>query len=215
MQAAGRMRLLGPEGQHLILVAPNEVARQLKKDQSTARPKPGATDDDDRSRRIDIINVLSWVMENVVDATGNGLSTWAKQGVHFAKTFEQLNHAPFAERLTLDELYSESMVEMPVPSIVESSVQACYPPLTGDGSLPPSMGKLIQSIRERAALYGGDFTALAIRLAKSANVNFSSRSKKSKRWHCLLFRQCSLALRKIGTLIRYLWPKSHVICQRR
>jgi hypothetical protein len=70
MQAAGRMRQLD-SGQSLMLVALEDIARQMKVE---------------RRARITAKEVLLWAIRNTVDATITGYPEWAKQGTYFATT---------------------------------------------------------------------------------------------------------------------------------
>jgi hypothetical protein len=148
MQAAGRMRRLDRGHQRLIFAAPHEVVNQLKQ----AREGPRLND------------VLDWVMTNTVEATARGLTEWANQGTHFATTADEPDRAFLDEMLALDDLYSNAMIEKPVPSIVKSIQERYLRRCAGACPPRPESMELLRTVRERVALYGREFKATSTRL---------------------------------------------------
>ena len=97
MQAAGRLRQLGPNGQRLQFAGTPDITRMV---QLASGLEPGGA--------VGPQAIMQWVMDNTVQATLHGVLQWCDQGLYFALTEEHPERAVQDEVLELERLYAGS-----------------------------------------------------------------------------------------------------------
>ncbi len=111
MQAAGRLRQLGPGRQTLRVVGVPDVTAKIWAAAGGAgggEQQPGMGD------------VLRWVMANTVEALLGGVAEWAAKGLHFATTAGCASRALLDEAHELEQLYGGAKARQPVAAVVEA-----------------------------------------------------------------------------------------------
>jgi len=124
MQAAGRMRKLEQGGQTLIIVGHctvfNEIRLQQKKSAVGSSSKMSQCTSSPLSRKIDVQDVLSWIMFNTIESNCVGLGSWSDQGIFFA-TESKPEHGVLDEKKELDDFYGSPTTEVSIAEVAVSS----------------------------------------------------------------------------------------------
>ncbi len=148
MQAAGRLRQLG-RGQTLRFVGTKDITDKIcEVNQAAGRAVPNLD-------ALSPKHVLQWVMHNTVQATLNGITEWAKQGVHFCNTKDSPEHALVDEILDLPEMYGKPLHEEALPGVVAACAARARQ------GLAPNLKLLVEDIERKGSLYGQGHTVVA------------------------------------------------------
>ena len=146
MQAAGRMRQLEKGQQSIFLVGPESVTEQLPR----------------TNGEITAADVLQWAMQNTIGAVApEGLTEWAKQGVHFCFTEDNPAHALMDEVLELAKFYCRRFGRTPVRDMVAELVSSWQRRRSGVPFGTTSLSLLIDLIEKRIEEYGTEHEILA------------------------------------------------------
>ena len=168
MQASWRMRRL-EEGQRIIFIATSDVEMQIRasvgQDQGKLPVKRLRSGDPSSSekpkeamarRELGVKDLLVWVMKNTMQATIDGLTTWADKGLVYATTNDCQSAAMMEETIELEKLYAGSVKRETAQLIVNHKVGTM---VARRGQMHPMQaagGTIIGEIRARADEYGDD-----------------------------------------------------------
>ena len=145
VQAAGRLRQLEKGRQTVFLVGPESVTEQIASE----------------GEEITAADVLQWTMQNTIAAVAHdGLTNWAKQGVHFCFTQDNPDHALVDEVLDLSHFYGKPFTSNPVVSVINETISSWRERRNGKG-LKSSLGKLLEGIKEHIEGFGAEYEVMA------------------------------------------------------
>ena len=163
MQAAGRLRQLGPGRQTLHVVGTPDVTDKIKaanrltsgsSSSSTNSSNAGMT----TSRTgVQTVHVLRWVMANTVEANQHGVVQWAGHGLRFAATHDTPESAWVDETMELKDFYGGSKGEKPVGDVVAAMVKQQMRRCSSDSSrtgLGATQREILREVEQRSVKYG-------------------------------------------------------------
>ncbi len=146
MQAAGRMRRL-TEGQKLVFAPSSDVVVQI-------RDMTGQAGNSDA--KINVVQVLEWVMRNTVQATMYGMIMHTEKGMVYASSLKSRNFAKLEDVLDLQESYNPAVRVEQVCSIIQRRVSVFEGKLA-EGQPCAESQALMQKVLDRSQAFGSDF----------------------------------------------------------
>ena len=165
MQAAGRMRQLHAD-QSIIIVGEkkvfSEIQRAAPRDKNTYVSAAKAPRDKnifvsaakassfiskkiiDLYKKVDTVDILSWIMKNTVDSVVKGLGMWADHGIFFNTELEP-RHAVLEENQSLEEFYMNSTHDTPLVDVV-LNLRRYHCSRTGSKDATPLMNNIVSRV---------------------------------------------------------------------
>jgi hypothetical protein len=175
MQAAGRMRQLGPGRQSLHLVGTADVTDKigaanalLDIDKTSSTCNSSSNSNSKRGSgptqgvgaawggddAVQMQHVLQWVMSNTVEANQHGVVQWAGHGLHFAVTQDAPDRARLDEKLEVKDLYGSSRDKEPVETVVAAMVEKQLQRCSSGAGLGAAQQQIVREVREKSVRYG-------------------------------------------------------------
>jgi hypothetical protein len=118
MQAAGRLRQLGPGRQTLLLAGPPEVTGKIWEAASSSSSQAQQP-----HKEPSMAQVLNWVMTNTVQDNLQGVVTWVAAGLHYHATYRQPQRSLLPELLELEHFYESSKEAVPAQKVLHAMLQ--------------------------------------------------------------------------------------------
>ena len=142
VQAGGRMRQLGPDGQRLKIVALPDVDSSI----IAQATRDGLLQD------TPIVQMLRWIMRNTGEASSAGLSMFNENCLHFVKTDGQtdVDKVRIEETVELEKLYNSAIKQV----MVADKFEADAAPLIIQFEAIEEKEKILTEARYRSDIYG-------------------------------------------------------------
>jgi hypothetical protein len=121
MQAAGRLRQLGPGQQTLVLAGPPEVTGKIW--EAASGGSNGRKEQQMPCGEPSMAQVLNWVMANTVQNNLQGVASWVAAGLHYHATYGQPQRSQLPELLELEHFYASSKAAVPAHQVLEAMLQ--------------------------------------------------------------------------------------------
>jgi hypothetical protein len=143
MQAAGRLRQLGPQRQTLLLAGPPEVTGKIWEAASGKKKQ--------RHGEPSMDQVLNWVMANTVQDNLQGVVSWVKSGLHYYETYGQPECSRLPELLELEHFYASSKAAVPAHQVLEAMLQKALNAMGAAAAAAAGAQLAVQKMKEVVA----------------------------------------------------------------
>ena len=146
MQACGRMRQLGPNGQRLKIVALSDVDSSI-----TAQATR-----DGRLGDAPIMQMLRWIMRNTGEASSAGLSMFNENCLHFVQTDGEtdMDKVRIEETVELDKLYDSAIKQIMVAEKFEADAAPLFKQFEATIEKQREKQSILTEARIRSNTYG-------------------------------------------------------------